>query len=221
MIHYVTAAEEYHRHEWQAERRKAALPAKLATPADIAPMLRGAVAVPRGEGRFDRMISDFRTSDTMRRFPRSRRDLARLCRDAACRTPDLSIRIKTGPMVLPAPDADRSGRLCQGMSSERVAACSPDYTGYFEQQRRARRRQAHHARSDAAADAGAGARHVRPWPHAEGREDRVRCRRDVDRGGERRRSRRQVSSRCRRPTCSSSNTGRWSRRSSPPTSRSR
>ena len=43
----------------------------------------------------------------------------------------------------------------------------------------------------------------------------VRCRRDVDRGGARRRSRRPLRAAVARPTCSSSNTGRWSRPSSP------
>ena len=73
-----------------------------------------------------------------------------------------------------------------------------DYRAYFETNDALRRRQAHHARPDAAPDAGAGARHVRPWPHAEGRQDRLRRRRDVDRGGARRRGDRRRSSRCRK-----------------------
>ena len=70
-------------------------------------MLRGAVAVDKGEGRFDRMISDFRTSAAILDFLASSK-LAELA-SRGVSTPDLSIRIKTGPMALPAPDADKAG----------------------------------------------------------------------------------------------------------------
>ena len=79
-------------------------------PAEIASTLRGAVAVAKGEGRFDRMISDFRTSPRSSTSCRSREARA-TWRARGVSTPDLSIRIKTGPMVLPAPDGRQARRL--------------------------------------------------------------------------------------------------------------
>ncbi|WP_204337635.1 hypothetical protein, partial [Klebsiella pneumoniae] len=68
--------------------KPAALPAKLARPEEVASMLRGAVAVSKGEGRFDRMVSDFRTSDAILEFVNS----AAIADYAAAgvSTPDLS-----------------------------------------------------------------------------------------------------------------------------------
>jgi hypothetical protein len=51
---------------------------------------------------------------------------------------------------------------------ERVAAFAADYyVEYFRSNDARDERQAHHARSDAAPDAGAGAWSVRPWAHAD------------------------------------------------------
>ena len=107
MIHHVTAAEDYVAANRKPPAAKAALPRKLAKPEDIAPALRGAVAVSRGEGRFDRMISDYRTSDAILDFIASEKIADYAGRGVS--TPDLSIRIKTGPMALPAPDAESAG----------------------------------------------------------------------------------------------------------------
>jgi rhamnose utilization protein RhaD (predicted bifunctional aldolase and dehydrogenase) len=62
MIHYVTLAEDYVARNGKNPFTPAPLPANLAKPNDVATMLRGAVAVSRGEGRYDRMISEFRSS---------------------------------------------------------------------------------------------------------------------------------------------------------------
>ncbi|RWO13363.1 MAG: bifunctional aldolase/short-chain dehydrogenase [Mesorhizobium sp.] len=129
MIHYVNVAEDFIASHGKPRSEKAALPARLAKPAEIAPMLRGAVAVARGEGRFDRMISDFRTSDAIVDFINSA-DIA----DYAGRgvsTPDLSIRIKTGPMVLPAPEADEIGDY-KSVIRQHVEKFASDYCAYFE-----------------------------------------------------------------------------------------
>lgn len=129
MIHYVTLAEDYVAKNAKAPARPAALPASLAKPADFASVLRGAVAVDKGEGRFDRMVSDFRTSPSIVEFLSSPRleELARV----GVSTPDLSIRIKTGPMVLPAPDA---GKLADYPSviRQKVASFAADYENYFK-----------------------------------------------------------------------------------------
>jgi NAD(P)-dependent dehydrogenase (short-subunit alcohol dehydrogenase family)/ribulose-5-phosphate 4-epimerase/fuculose-1-phosphate aldolase len=128
MIHYVTLAEEHVRKAGKPPFTPAKLPETLAAPADIAAMLRGAVAVARGEGRYDRMVSEFRTSPDILEFVN-----AAEVGDMAARgvsTPDLSIRIKTGPLVLPAPDASKLAGY-RGIIDSRVAAFVEDYTAYF------------------------------------------------------------------------------------------
>jgi rhamnose utilization protein RhaD (predicted bifunctional aldolase and dehydrogenase)/NAD(P)-dependent dehydrogenase (short-subunit alcohol dehydrogenase family) len=130
MIHYVTLAEDYVARNGKDPFTPTPLPANLAKPNDIAAMLRGAVAVSKGEGRYDRMVGEFRTSPAILDFVN-----AAQVEDMASRgvsTPDLSIRIKTGPMVLPAPDAaDLSGY--KAVIAERVAAFAKNYTAYFEE----------------------------------------------------------------------------------------
>jgi NAD(P)-dependent dehydrogenase (short-subunit alcohol dehydrogenase family) len=91
-------------------------------------MLRGAVAFPRGEGRFDRFVADFRTSPKVKEFLASA-DLERLA-ESGVSTPDLSIRIKTGPIVLDAPEAGDVAGYAEKVKA-RVAKYVADYTGYF------------------------------------------------------------------------------------------
>jgi rhamnose utilization protein RhaD (predicted bifunctional aldolase and dehydrogenase)/NAD(P)-dependent dehydrogenase (short-subunit alcohol dehydrogenase family) len=128
MIRYVTLAEQHVRKNGKKPFSPARLPARLATSAQIAAMLRGAVAVSRGEGRYDRMVSEFRTSSAILEFVN-----AAEVEDMASRgvsTPDLSIRIKTGPLVLPAPDADKLDAY-RSIIDARVAAFMSGYTDYF------------------------------------------------------------------------------------------
>ena len=130
MIHYVTLAEDHVRRNGRHPFTPAALPKTLATPGEIAPMLRGAVAFDRGEGRYDRMVSVFRTSPAILDFVN-----AAEVEDMAARgvsTPDLSIRIKTGPMVLPAPAADDLASY-RAVIDARVADFVNDYTRYFQE----------------------------------------------------------------------------------------
>ncbi|MBN9271764.1 MAG: bifunctional aldolase/short-chain dehydrogenase [Mesorhizobium sp.] len=130
MIHYVSMAEDYVAKTGKDPLKPAALPAKLAKPAEIASMLRGAVAVDKDEGRFDRMVSDFRTSPAILEFVNAAalEDFAA----AGVSTPDLSIRIKTGPMVLPAPAAENL-KAYKAEIEKRVAAYADAYRRYFEE----------------------------------------------------------------------------------------
>ena len=128
MIHYVTLAEEHVKANGHNPFTPAALPTALASPADIATMLRGAVAVDKGEGRFDRMISVFRTSPAILDFVNAQQVEEMAARGVS--TPDLSIRIKTGPMVLPAPAQDALSGY-RAVIDARVATFAADYTGYF------------------------------------------------------------------------------------------
>jgi rhamnose utilization protein RhaD (predicted bifunctional aldolase and dehydrogenase)/NAD(P)-dependent dehydrogenase (short-subunit alcohol dehydrogenase family) len=128
MIAHVSAAEDFIAKAIKPAAKADALPKKLSSAGEIAPMLRGAVAFPKGEGRFDRFVADFRTSEKVRDFL-SRRDLARYA-DTGVSTPDLSIRIKTGPVVLAAPDASDIAAYAKDVH-ERVKAYVADYTNYF------------------------------------------------------------------------------------------
>lgn len=125
MVRYVTMAEDHVKRNGRNPFTPAQLPAGLATPADIAPILRGAVAVPKGEGRFDRMASEFRTSPAILDFVNAAQVADMASRGVS--TPDLSIRVKTGPMVVPAPAAgDLAGW------AETVRQCVADYASAYE-----------------------------------------------------------------------------------------
>jgi rhamnose utilization protein RhaD (predicted bifunctional aldolase and dehydrogenase)/NAD(P)-dependent dehydrogenase (short-subunit alcohol dehydrogenase family) len=128
MIHYVTRAEEHVKAHGRDPFTPATLPAVLASPLDIAPLLRGAVAVNRGEGRYDRMISVFRASPAILDFVNASQVADMAARGVS--TPDLSIRIKTGPMVLPAPAKDDLAGY-RAVIDAHVAAFAADYTEYF------------------------------------------------------------------------------------------
>nr|WP_108398975.1 bifunctional aldolase/short-chain dehydrogenase [Devosia submarina] len=128
MIHYVTVAEDFVRQNRRNPLVPARLPKRLASVEEIAPMLRGALAHPLGEGRYERFVSEFRSSPEILNFVNS--DTLEVMAMRGVSTPDLSIRIKTGPMVLPAPDADALDGY-RSVLDERVAAYVADYTEYF------------------------------------------------------------------------------------------
>ncbi len=129
MIRYVTLAEDYVKENGRTPFTPVSLPKQLATPGEMAAMLRGAVAQPLGAGRFSRVISEFRTSPTILDFVNAA-EVAEMAKRGVS-TPDLSIRIKTGPMVVPAPDAEKLDSYraeIDGRVSDYVAA----YTDYFD-----------------------------------------------------------------------------------------
>jgi rhamnose utilization protein RhaD (predicted bifunctional aldolase and dehydrogenase)/NAD(P)-dependent dehydrogenase (short-subunit alcohol dehydrogenase family) len=129
MIHHVAVAEDFIAKHRKPSPKAMAVPRRLATPGDIATTLRGAVAHRLGKGRFDRMISDFRSSPALIEFLGSPR-LEALAKTGVS-TPDLSIRIKTGPMVLPAPDVDSFDAYADEIKQQ-VAAYVSEYKEYFE-----------------------------------------------------------------------------------------
>ncbi|TXH82719.1 MAG: bifunctional aldolase/short-chain dehydrogenase [Rhizobium sp.] len=128
MIHYVTLAEEHVKRNGRHPFTPVALPGDLASSDEIAPMLRGAVAVDKGEGRFDRMVSVFRTSPAILDFVNAGEVAEMAARGVS--TPDLSIRIKTGPMVLPAPAKETLAGY-RRVIDERVTVFAAGYTEYF------------------------------------------------------------------------------------------
>jgi NAD(P)-dependent dehydrogenase (short-subunit alcohol dehydrogenase family)/ribulose-5-phosphate 4-epimerase/fuculose-1-phosphate aldolase len=110
-----------------------ALPAKLATPADMAPILRGAAAIPvdASDGTFRRWIVEFRTNDAILNFVNGA-ELARYSQ-AGTITPDHVIRTKEKPLIVPAPEAGKLDAFAAAVKAalERYAA---DYKAYFERQ---------------------------------------------------------------------------------------
>jgi rhamnose utilization protein RhaD (predicted bifunctional aldolase and dehydrogenase)/NAD(P)-dependent dehydrogenase (short-subunit alcohol dehydrogenase family) len=130
MILFVTMAEDYVREKWRKPFSVAALPGNLASPTEIGPMLRGAVAVSRGHGAYDRMVSVFRATPDILDFVN-----AAEVEDMALRgvsTPDLSIRIKTGPMVLNAPEKGGLDAY-RAHIDERVSSYMVQYKAYFDE----------------------------------------------------------------------------------------
>ena len=104
MIEFVTMAEER-----LTRQRKtlipAKLPAKIASLPEIAPILRGAVAIDKNAlaGTAKRQILDFRTNETILNYVNGA-EVARYSQVGVV-TPDHTIRTKNWPVVVPAPEA--------------------------------------------------------------------------------------------------------------------
>jgi rhamnulose-1-phosphate aldolase/alcohol dehydrogenase len=130
MIEFVTMAEE--RLKLQ---RKSLIPAKLpgsiASVPEIAPILRGAVAIEKNAmaGTAKRQILDFRTNDQILNYVNGA-ELARYSQVGVV-TPDHTIRTKNWPVIVPAPEA---GKLDEWkvQVEEAVAAYVARYHRYFE-----------------------------------------------------------------------------------------
>jgi rhamnose utilization protein RhaD (predicted bifunctional aldolase and dehydrogenase)/NAD(P)-dependent dehydrogenase (short-subunit alcohol dehydrogenase family) len=129
MIAMVTRAEER-----LARGRKvmvlAHLPAVVAPLAEVAPVVRGAVALADAEidGAWRRLVLDFRTGEAIRTFVGGA-DVARYSQ-AGVVTPDHNIRTKNKPLIVPAPDA---GGIEAFADVTRAAASvfMDDYKAYF------------------------------------------------------------------------------------------
>ncbi len=140
MIACVTLAEQ-HLSQGRKTFAAAALPATIAAVTDVAPILRGACALPDyyGEGAPKRPVLAFRTGEAIRAFVDGA-DLKRVAR-AGTVTPDHVIRMKPWPLIVPAPDAADLAAFTQA-ARDAAQAFVADYTAYFE---------AHKARSPGAA----------------------------------------------------------------------
>jgi len=108
----------------------AELPAGLASIADIAPILRGAIALPgTGEGRPRRFVIEHRSSDDILDFCGAPNAAALVRRGNA--TPEHVIHIKRYGVALPAPKANGVD-LWAKQVKEAVASYAADYKAYFE-----------------------------------------------------------------------------------------
>jgi rhamnose utilization protein RhaD (predicted bifunctional aldolase and dehydrogenase)/NAD(P)-dependent dehydrogenase (short-subunit alcohol dehydrogenase family) len=111
----------------------AALPKAAAPAAEVAPIVRGAVAVPPSEagGEPRRFILDFRTGDAIRNYVDGA-DLADYAQRGVV-TPDHIIRTKNLPLIVPAPEADKLEDFANAVR-EAVAAFRRRYDAMFERQ---------------------------------------------------------------------------------------
>jgi rhamnulose-1-phosphate aldolase/alcohol dehydrogenase len=130
MIEFVTMAEE--RLKLQRKARPAAkLPANIATLPEIAPILRGAVAIEKNPmaGTAKRQILDFRTNPEILAYVNGA-ELARYSQVGVV-TPDHTIRTKNWPVIVPAPEAGKLEEWSKDVHAA-VDAFVARYHKYFE-----------------------------------------------------------------------------------------
>ena len=192
MIDLVTMAEQRLAKATRKIFPGASLPAKTASVAEIAPILRGLISMPAKSGGREaaqRFVFEFRTNPEILAFVNGK-EIARYSQQGPV-TPDHAIRTKNLPFIAPAPEA---GKL-DAFRAETKAALdkfAADYHAYFERHNGKQIAGQEGARSRPARGAGAGRRPVRRRQHLEGRQDRGRPRRDHGGGDRRRRAARHL-----------------------------
>ena len=129
MIELVSLAEDRLAKAGRKVFAAASLPTKLANAAEIAPLIRGVLALPDGDGRFKRFVLDLRASPAVMNFVNGA-EVQRYAR-AGVITPDHVIRTKGKPMVVAAPTAGELAAFAANLRAER-AAYDAEYRDYFE-----------------------------------------------------------------------------------------
>lgn len=128
MIAMVTLAEERLGKSRKPAFAAAALPAAVAPLAEVAPVVRGLLALDQGDGAWKRWVLDFRSSPAIRGYV----DGAEAGRytQVGVVTPDHTIRTKNWPVVLPAPEAGRMGEWA-AQAKAAVDSFVSGYHAYF------------------------------------------------------------------------------------------
>jgi len=129
MIEQVSRAEDYIARNRTAKPVPAALPERLMSAAEVAPVLRGLTAIDDGDGEFRKFVLAFRDGERVRAYVDGA-DLHRYAR-AGVVTPDHTIRTKNTPLIVPPADADMADAFRAGAKAaidDYVAA----YQAYFE-----------------------------------------------------------------------------------------
>jgi rhamnose utilization protein RhaD (predicted bifunctional aldolase and dehydrogenase)/NAD(P)-dependent dehydrogenase (short-subunit alcohol dehydrogenase family) len=128
MIDAVTRAEERLKRGRKNVFAPIVLPAAIAQPAEVAPILRGACALPGPGGAYKRFVLDFRGGPAVLNLVNGA-DLARYGR-AGVATPDHTIRTKNYPLIVAPPE---TGRLDDFAAQARgaVEAFIAEYHAYF------------------------------------------------------------------------------------------
>jgi rhamnose utilization protein RhaD (predicted bifunctional aldolase and dehydrogenase)/NAD(P)-dependent dehydrogenase (short-subunit alcohol dehydrogenase family) len=130
MIDLVSRAEERLSKHRKAVFATAQLPQQVPPNDDVAPFVRGACSLKDdgGEGAHRRMILDFRAGDALLNFINGA-DLKRYGASVVV-TPDFTIRTKSWPLILPAPEAGRIDTFKRA-AHDAVAAYIDSYKQYF------------------------------------------------------------------------------------------
>jgi rhamnose utilization protein RhaD (predicted bifunctional aldolase and dehydrogenase)/NAD(P)-dependent dehydrogenase (short-subunit alcohol dehydrogenase family) len=133
MIAMVTLAEERIARGRETVFAARTLPDALATPQDVAPLLRGACAIPDPavSGAFTRFVLDFRNGRSVLDYVNGA-ELARYSQSGVA-TPDHTIRTKNYPLLVPPPVAGALDRFKHD-AGEAVAAFAAAYHAYFARQ---------------------------------------------------------------------------------------
>jgi rhamnose utilization protein RhaD (predicted bifunctional aldolase and dehydrogenase)/NAD(P)-dependent dehydrogenase (short-subunit alcohol dehydrogenase family) len=130
MVAAVSRAEQQLTHRRKTVFAIARLPAAIASEAEVAPILRGACAIPSPTeaGAYKRFLLDFRTGAAVLNYVNGV-ELARYGQ-AGVATPDHTIRTKNYPLIVPPPEA---GRLDGFKRAVRAAVdhFAGDYHAYF------------------------------------------------------------------------------------------
>jgi rhamnose utilization protein RhaD (predicted bifunctional aldolase and dehydrogenase)/NAD(P)-dependent dehydrogenase (short-subunit alcohol dehydrogenase family) len=133
MITMVTLAEERIASGRRRIFASAALPARLAAPAEIAPIIRGACAIadPAVAGAYKRFVLDFRSDPAILAYVNGA-ELARYSQSGVA-TPDHTIRTKNYPLLVPPPEAACLASFKADVVAA-VARFTSDYHEYFARQ---------------------------------------------------------------------------------------
>jgi rhamnose utilization protein RhaD (predicted bifunctional aldolase and dehydrogenase)/NAD(P)-dependent dehydrogenase (short-subunit alcohol dehydrogenase family) len=107
------------------------LPKKLATVAQVAPILRGLAALPQDPeaGTWKRLVLEFRSSPRIQAYVNAL-DLARMANEGTV-TPDHAIRTKGWPLIVPAPEAGGLDDFA-AKAAKAFEAYESRYRAYFE-----------------------------------------------------------------------------------------
>jgi rhamnose utilization protein RhaD (predicted bifunctional aldolase and dehydrogenase)/NAD(P)-dependent dehydrogenase (short-subunit alcohol dehydrogenase family) len=106
-----------------------ALPTRRMSAAEIAPAIRGALALPTSDGGFKRFVMELRDSPAVMNFVNGT-EAARYARSGVI-TPDHVIRTKGKPMLVPAPAAGDFAGFAAAVRQAR-ADYDAEYRAYFE-----------------------------------------------------------------------------------------
>jgi rhamnose utilization protein RhaD (predicted bifunctional aldolase and dehydrogenase) len=130
MIEFVTMAEERLTRQ-RKQLAQAKLPSNIASVPEIAPILRGAVAIEKNAnaGTAKRQLLDFRTNAQILNYVNGA-ELARYSQVGVV-TPDHTIRTKNWPVIVPAPEVGKLEEWAKDVH-EAVAAYVARYHRYFE-----------------------------------------------------------------------------------------
>jgi len=131
MIEFVTMAEERLTRQ-RKSLAQAKLPSNIASVPEIAPILRGAVAIEKNAmaGTAKRQLLDFRTNAQILNYVNGA-ELARYSQVGVV-TPDHTIRTKNWPVIVPAPEFGKLEEWAKDVH-EAVAAYVARYHRYFEE----------------------------------------------------------------------------------------